>query len=114
MRYDIPIFFQKIEPGEYNPDTGTYGDDILTEEKRYADVTDTGEDTLRLVYGDMRQGSKTIRLQTYYKKQFSRIRIGEKLYAVDFSRSFRVKQVFVVSETVGGGQQKASVSNGWH
>lgn len=112
MRYDTPIYFQKIEPGEYNPDTGDYGDDILTEEKRYADVTDTGEDTLRLVYGDIRQGSKTIRLQTHYKKQFSRIRIGEKLYRVDFSRKLRTKHIFIVSEAVGRVQQKEGVSNG--
>lgn len=98
MRYDTPVFFQRIRPGGYDPDSGNYGEDIATEEKRYADVTDTGEDTMRLVYGEIRQESKTIRLQTHYKEPFSRIRIGEKLYVVDFSRSFRVKQVFVVSE----------------
>lgn len=98
MRYDTPIYFQKIMPGEYDPGTGNYGEGAVTEEKRYADVTDTGEDTLRLVYGGIRQGSKTIRLQTHYKKTFDRIRIGEELYSVDFSRELRMKHVFVVSE----------------
>ena len=112
MRYDTPIYFQRIEPGEYNPDTGNYGEDFVIEEKRYADVTDAGVDTLNLIYGEIRQGSKKIRLQTHYKKPFSRIRIGEKLYAVDFSRSFRVKQVVVVREATGAEQQKERVSNG--
>lgn len=112
MRYDTPVFFQRIRPGGYDPDSGNYGEDIVTEEKRYADVTDTGESTLKLVYGDARQGSKTIRLQTHYKKSFDRIRIGEKPYRVDFSRKLRTKHIFIVSEAVGRGQQKEGVSNG--
>lgn len=98
MRCDTPVYFQKIVPGEYNPDTGDYGDDILTEEKRYADVTDTGEDTLRLVYGEVCQGVLTIRLQNHYDKLFDRIRVGRKVYQVDFSRKLRTKHVFVISE----------------
>ena len=27
MRYDTPIYFQKITQGAYNPDTGNYGPD---------------------------------------------------------------------------------------
>lgn len=98
MRYDIPIYFQRIEPGEYNPDTGNYGEDFVIEEKRYADVTDAGVDTLNLICGEIRQGCKVVRLQTNYEKAFDRIRIGRKVYRVDFSRSLRMKQVFVVSE----------------
>ena len=46
MRYETPIFFRCVKPGEYNANTGNYGDDIITEEKRYASVTDTGAQTL--------------------------------------------------------------------
>ena len=95
MRYDKPIFFQRIQQGEYNAATGNYGDDIITEVKRYADVTDTGTETLKLVYGAIKQGSLTIRLQRPYMESFDKIRVGEKTYSVDFERQ---KKRFVVSE----------------
>ena len=95
MRYDKPIFFQSTEPGGYDPLTGDYGDDTISEVKKYASVTDTGTETLRLVYGAIKQGSFTIRLQQPYKKPFDRIRIDEKFYQVDFARKSRA---FVVSE----------------
>nr|DAE07512.1 MAG TPA: hypothetical protein [Siphoviridae sp. ct0zh2]DAZ22451.1 MAG TPA: hypothetical protein [Caudoviricetes sp.] len=53
---------------------------------------------MNLVYGSIKQGSKTVRLQTQYRKPFDRIRIGEILYRVDFERKLRTKHVFVVSE----------------
>ena len=95
MRYDKPIYFQSIQQGEYNAATGNYGDDSITEEKRYADVTDTGTETLKLVYGSIKQGSLTIRLQRPYMEAFDKIRVGEKTYSVDFERR---KKYFVVSE----------------
>lgn len=112
MRFDTPVYFQTVQAGEYNPDTGNYGKEIITEEKRYADVTDAGVDTLNLIYGELRQGSKVIRLQTHYEEPYHRIRIGRKIYRVDFSRTLRNKHVFVVSEAVGVEQQKERVSNG--
>lgn len=98
MRYDTPVYFQKIVSGKYDAATGDYGEDAVTEEKKYADVTDAGTDTLNLVYGEIKQGVRVIRLQRQYPGVFDRIRIGRKVYRVDFSRNFRVKQVFVVSE----------------
>lgn len=95
MRYDTPIFFRRIVPGEYNATTGNYGEDTTTEEKRYASVTDTGASVLNLVYGAIKQGCLTIRLQRPYFEPFDNIRIGEKIYNVDFAR--RGKS-FVVSE----------------
>ena len=64
----------------------------------YADVTDTGTDTMNIIYGQIRQGSKVIRLQSHYAKTFNRIRIGDKQYRVDFERKLRAKHVFIVSE----------------
>ena len=95
MRYDIPIFFQRIEPGEYDTTTGNYGEDKTNEVKRFASVTDTGADTIILVYGTLKQGSFTIRLQRPYKEPFNNIRIGEKVYRVDKARKAKS---FVVSE----------------
>lgn len=98
MRCDTEVFLQSVMTGEYNESTGDYGDDIIYEEKRHASVTDTGTDTMNLVYGAIKQGSKTVRLQMHYKKTFDRIRIGNTLYRVDFERKLRTKHVFVVSE----------------
>nr|DAF28441.1 MAG TPA: ASCH domain protein [Caudoviricetes sp.]DAJ14583.1 MAG TPA: ASCH domain protein [Siphoviridae sp. ctdzB12] len=53
---------------------------------------------MNLVYGAIKQGSKTVRLQMHYKKPFDLIRIGNVLYRVDFERKLRTKHVFVVSE----------------
>ena len=98
MRYDTPVYFQKVTPGEYDPDTGNYGDDTVTETLRYASVVNTGEERLKLVYDGPKQGSLTIQLQNHYEEPFGRIRVGNKLYAVDFSRKLRTKHTFVVSE----------------
>lgn len=98
MRYDKQVYFQRITPGEYDPDTGNYGNDAVEETLRYASVMNTGEDTLRLVYDGPKQGSLTIQIQNHYTEPFDRIRVGNKLYAVDFSRKLRVKHTFVVSE----------------
>lgn len=98
MRYDKQVYFQRITPGEYDPDTGNYADDIVEETLRYASVMNTGEDTLRLVYDGPKQGSLTIQIQNHYTEPFDRIRVGEKVYSVDYSRELRTKHVFVVSE----------------
>lgn len=98
MRYDTPIFFQRITSGEYDPKTGNYADDTVAETMRYASVMDTGESLLRLVYDGPKQGSLTIHIQNHYNAPFDRIRVGERAYSVDFSRRLRTKHAFVVSE----------------
>ena len=98
MRFDKPIFFQHIKAGEYNENTGDYGADSVTEVQRYASVTDAGVETMKLIYGDVKQGSFTVRLQAHYAESFDRIRIGSRLYKVDFERKLRTIHVFVVSE----------------
>ena len=98
MRYDTPVYFRKITSGEYDPNTGNYGDDTVEETLRYASVMNTGEDQLRLVYDGPKQGSLTIQIQNYYTEPFSQIRVGEKIYRVDSSRKLRTKHTFIVSE----------------
>lgn len=98
MRFDTPIYFQTVETGAYNAETGNYEPNTVTEDKRWASVTDSKTETLQLIYGDIKQGCKTVRLQNIYRKPFDRIKIGEKLYRVDFSRKLRCKHIFVVSE----------------
>lgn len=98
MRYDTPVYFRTIKPGKYDASTGNYGEDIIAEEVRYASVTDAGIDTLNLVYGEIRQGVKIVRLQNYYHKPVDRLRIGNKVYRVDKARPLRLKYTLIVSE----------------
>nr|WP_307999331.1 hypothetical protein [uncultured Merdimonas sp.]DAZ20017.1 MAG TPA: hypothetical protein [Caudoviricetes sp.] len=98
MRYDTPVYFQKITSGEYDPKTGNYGADTVEENQRYASIMDTGAVMLKLVYDGPKQGSLTIQIQNHYTEPFDRIRVGEKVYSVDYSRELRRKHVFVVSE----------------
>lgn len=98
MRYDTPIYFQRIKSGEYDVKTGDYADDTVVETLRYASVMDTRTETIRFVYGEIRQGSLTVHIQNHYLDTFDRIRIGSKVYSVDYRRRLRVKESFVVSE----------------
>lgn len=104
MRFDVPVFFQRIEHGEYDVSTGNYGPDKTTEVKKYASVSDAGIETLNLVYGKIRQGCKVVRFQTHYNQSFDRILIENKAYRVDFQRKLRTKHIFVVSEVQGSGK----------
>src|SRR5699024_12831991 len=98
MRYDTHVYSQKITSGEYDPKTGNYGEDTVEETQRYASIMDTGAVMLKFVYDGPKQGSLTIQILNHYTEPFDRIREGNKLYAVDFSRKLRAKHTFVVSE----------------
>lgn len=98
MRYDTPIFFQKVKAGAYNEATGNYDEDTVLEAKVYANVSDSGVETINLIYGAIRQGVKTIRLQVPYLSEYDYIRIDRKRYRVDFKRTLRLKENLVVSE----------------
>lgn len=97
MRFDTPIFFQKIKT-EYDASTGNHTETVESEVKRFASVTNAGAETLNLIYGQIKQGSFVVRLQNHYTEPFDRIQIGEKLYRADTEKRFRCKQVFIVSE----------------
>lgn len=94
------IYFQKLTHGEYDPATGNYGEDTISEDMKSASVMDTGTNTMMLVYSGIKEDSLTIHLQNHYDRPFDRIRVGNKAYGVDFSRKLRTKQVYVVSEVV--------------
>lgn len=98
MRYDTPIYFQRLTQGEYDESTGNYEDDQIEETEVMASVMDTQTETMKLVYGDIRQGSLTLTIQNHFDQTFDNIRIGNKVYRVDRIRRLRVKQTFIVSE----------------
>lgn len=101
MRFDTPVYFQKLK-SVYDPDTGNYTDTVEREDKRLASITNTGDESLKLFYGGIKQGSFVFRLQNHYTAPFDRIKIGDKFYCVDFSRKLKVKHTFVVSEVQNG------------
>ena len=98
MRYDTPVYFQKIESGAYNSETGDYGDPTIIETLKMGSVQDTRAEMLTFVYGKIRQGSVTLQLQTHYTGDYDHIRIGNTIYNVDYGRNLRVKQTYVLSE----------------
>lgn len=98
MRYDTPIYFRRLTQGEYDESTGNYGADSVSEKMVMASVMDTQTETMKLVYGDIRQGSLTLTIQNHFDQTFDNIRIGDKVYRVDRTRRLRVKQSFIVSE----------------
>ena len=98
MRYDTPIYFQRLTQGEYDESTGDYEDDQIEETEVMASVMDTQTETMKLVYGDIQQGSLTLTIQNHFDQTFDNIRIGDKVYRVDRTRRLRVKQSFIVSE----------------
>lgn len=98
MRYDTPIYFEKLSPGVYDETVGDYGEPVVVSTKRLASVVNTSDKQMRLIYGGIREGSKTISLLNAYSEVFDRIRVGSKLYTVDRRISLRTKQAFVCSE----------------
>lgn len=95
MRYDTPVFFQKRSQGSYDTNTGNYAPDSVEETLTYACVMDCSADTLKLIYGDIKQGAVKIQLQNHYTKPFDRIRIGNEIYSVDWQRKLRFKHILV-------------------
>ena len=98
MRYDTPIYFEKLSPGVYDETVGDYGDPVVVSTKRLASVVNTSDKQMHLIYGGIREGSKTISLLNAYGEVFDRICVGTKLYTVDRRISLRTKQAFVCSE----------------
>lgn len=105
MRFNKEVYFQKIKPGEYNPETGNYEGDYTEDVLRFASIMDTKTETMKMVYGKIHQGSLTIILQSPMRKDFDQILYKGKVYQADYVRNQRT---FIVSEKQGGG------SRGYH
>lgn len=97
MRYDTPIYFVKVKQGAYLAN-GNYAEEAPEEVLVYADVTDSSARTLQLVYGGIKEGSKTIRINNIHNSPFDFIRIGNTKYKVDAARKLRHIHTFIVSE----------------
>lgn len=98
MRYDKLIYFVTVDGKTYDAATGDYTDGTPVKVPVFASIMDTNTETLRLVYGEIRQGSYTVQLQNHYTETFDHIEINGKKYSVDFRRRLRLKDTFIVSE----------------
>lgn len=49
MRYDTSVYFQTVKSGQYDQNTGNYGDDTIVEKELMASVMDTSTKTMQLI-----------------------------------------------------------------
>lgn len=98
MRYDTRVYFQRITPGDYDEESGNYGQDKVEETEVLASVMDTSRETMHLLFGEIRQGTLTVQIQNHYDAPFDRIRINNKIYSVKSRRRLRTKETFIVCE----------------
>ena len=96
MRYDKKIIFQLVT--EVYKDNGDYSPNVESEHTEYGSIVATDIDTMRLVYGEIREGSLTFSLQNKVDYVYNRLLIDGKQYSVDAHIKQRVKEAFVVSE----------------
>lgn len=96
MRYDKKVLFQLVEDS-YDA-IGDYTETVAEEHTEYASVVDTDINTMRIVYGEIRQGSITLHLQNKISYTFNRIVIDGKPYSVDTRVNQRTKQAYILSE----------------
>lgn len=102
MRYDKKIYFVKSGEAVYDKSTGDYIGSDPTETEIIASVSPTTINTMRLVYGEIRQGSVTVHLLNHYDAPFDYIRIGNKKYSVNYKRMLRTKEALVCTEVQNG------------
>ena len=69
LRYDAYSFSEGFS-GEYNPQTGNYAEDEIEENTCFALVSETQTEMLKLVYGNLRQGSLTVQVQNHICEPF--------------------------------------------
>ena len=98
MRYSVPIYFVKETEPVYDYETGDYVDGEPIKEKVWANVSDTGTERMQLIYGALKQGAITVRIQGKYDEAFDYVEVDGKKYNVDAFRTFRNNQAFNLSE----------------
>lgn len=98
MRYSTPIYFVKEGEDEYDYDTGNYVTTEPVKHEAWANVSDTGTERMQLIYGALKQGAVTVRIQGKYDETFDYVQVGDKKYNVDAFRTFRNDQAFNLSE----------------
>ena len=98
MRYATPIYCVKEGEDEYDYSTGDYVTTEPIKEEVWANVSDTGTERMQFIYGNLKQGAITVRIQGKYEEAFDYIEVDGKEYNVDAFRTFRNDQAFNLSE----------------
>lgn len=99
MRYDKLITPYNYDRGLYNEDTGDY--DIVGDtagEPIIASVNDASDQTVKLIYGEIREGVLVIHVPYNIEEGIDYIKYKDKKYRIDRKRNLRFKTTFIVSE----------------
>lgn len=109
MRYDTEVTFIIEKGGYYDPELGEHVEPILEETIKLANVTDLGTNRSKVLFGDIKQGAKVIRLLRPYTKEWDYVLIFNKLrsktekFEIITERNLRLKNTFIVQEVASGG-----------
>lgn len=101
MRYDRKIWLVDESAPEYDETTGDYTDGAIERYYRDANVSDTGTETMNMLYGKIKQGALTVRVQNQIEMPYRYIEvdtIGNK-YLIDRVKHHRNEVVLFVSES---------------
>lgn len=98
MRYDKTIYFVKNGENVYNYDTGDYEESEPVKIARSANVTDLGYESVKLLYGELKQGAKVVRIVGHHYDDCDYIEIDGKAYLVQLERRLRQETTFQVVE----------------
>lgn len=99
MRYDYKVSFVKEGKATYDPTTGDYTEATPSAYEFWANVTDAGENAIKMGYGALKQGDLVIRIRGKLDADdYDYITLGGKKYRVQMVRTYRNQQTYVVSE----------------
>lgn len=98
MRYDEEVVFVTEGLEIYNPKTGDYIPGLQTEVTKWANVSDLGEDRKVMLFGNIKEKTKVVRLNEVYKEPFDWIEVEGVKYVVQNPKHFRHESVFYIGE----------------
>ena len=100
MRFDSLVnFITTTEP--IRLPNGDYSDPVEVKLPVWANVSDLGEERVALIFGDVKQKAKVVRLQNQYTESFDFIEIDGDKYKNTRPKHFRHESVFYVGEVDG-------------
>lgn len=97
MRYDQRVRFT-IEKDEYNPSIGESVTDISEKIEVMVNMTDASQQVMQVAFGEVKQGSKVVRLLGHLQFDPSHMTQGNVKYKVAMKRILRNKTTFVLEE----------------
>lgn len=98
MRYDKKIVFVIETGGEYDPELGEHIEPAIVKTEKMANITDLGTERSKVLFGDVKQGAKVVRLLRPYLKKWDYALIGNDKYKIVTGRQLRLKNTFILQE----------------